>query len=145
MPLFIRYCLSAVLSLTALALSAQAQPRHAPATTQRVAPSALKHQHEAELNRLVALYRAAPAESLRTQIRTELNVLFEINLGEKEAEIAALREELASLQQQNQQQAYQAQIREMQTLLSQAEKTLQFRRSNRESIVNQRLAELLGS
>ncbi|MEL7341633.1 MAG: hypothetical protein AAGM67_14230 [Bacteroidota bacterium] len=99
-----------------------------------------------DLSSLLDAYNFASAASkteLRQQIRKNLYEQFDLSIRQKEAEIANLETQLRQLQKSEAYEQKSGEIQQLQNSLQRIEGSLDFRKANREKIVEKRLTELL--
>lgn len=99
-----------------------------------------------DLSSLLDAYTFASTASkaeLRQQIRKNLYEQFDLGIRQKEAEIANLEAQLRQLQKSEAYEQKSGEIQQLQNSLQRIQVSLDFRKDNREKIVEKRLTELL--
>ncbi|MFK7925008.1 MAG: hypothetical protein AB8H47_23830 [Bacteroidia bacterium] len=135
-------------------LQVQAQPptgdksRNSGAANRRTSLAFELESKQGELSNLLEAYDlSTPArqEALKQKVRENLYEQFDLSIQQKEAEIANLKNQLRSLQGSEAYEQKSGEIQQLQNSLQRIQGSLDFRKNNREKIVEKRVVELLGS
>ncbi|MEO0470397.1 MAG: hypothetical protein AAF206_12300 [Bacteroidota bacterium] len=109
---------------------------------------AMKAQKEMDMSIILSRYQKEADQSERKSLVAELEktlyALFDISLRQKEMEVAGLQDELAKMKGNEAFQGKSTRIRELEASLAKVEGSLNFRKQNRDRIVQKRMAELVG-
>ena len=136
-----------------LGLSAQAQPdkeREVPSrANMRLADfQAMKAQKEMDMGIILSQYKKETDQSERRSLLSELEktlyALFDIGVRQKEMEVAKLQEQLEQMKSNEAFQGKSTRIKDLEASLAKVEGSLNFRKQNRDRIVQKRLGELTG-
>lgn len=119
-----------------------------PAATYRL-PVAEQRQQELEqdLSQRIKEFRTLPSaarDQAKIEIETLLFNLFDLNISQQESQAKSLRHQLQKMEADPEYNGQNAEIQRLQSALRQVESGLEYRRKNRQQIVEQRMRELLG-
>lgn len=152
MPLQLPYLRAIPLLLWLLCsqIGALAQPPGSQAPTATYRLPAMQQQQQAlevDLAQRVSQYPQLPSPAkpeARLQIEGLLYALFDLNMGQRETHARSLRNQLQRMEADPDFSRQNEEINRLQTSLREVEEALEFRRANRDAIVQQKLKQVLG-
>ncbi|MEM6343555.1 MAG: hypothetical protein AAF927_06725 [Bacteroidota bacterium] len=137
-----------------LLLQTQAQPPQGDKTRESGSAASMRttltyqlEVKQGELSNLLEAYElSTPARqsALKQKIRDNLYAQFDLSIRQKEAEVANLKNQLRLLQKSEAYEQKSGEIQQLQNSLQRIQGSLDFRKANREKIVEKRVKELLG-